>query len=266
MSSLRPQTALGLLAVLAACDIAPEEAERVQIPMATSAAGLGVVQTDAGYAVELRSVRLVVSDFTFFVAGEVHAAADWSEHLASLFIRRASAHPGHYQGGDVTGELLGRFLVETSTGTEAVLGAPTLLLGSYESASFTFGRGSAADGLGAADPLFGHTAVLDGVVSIDAETVPFRVIIDAPEDRLLEGAPFEADLLGALPARLGYRVSALDPLEGDSLFDGVDFAALPRTEGRILIAPDSTDALETAYTVIRRAFMTHDHHAIVPES
>ena len=72
---------------------------------------------------------------------------------------------------------------------------------------------------------------------------------------------------GRCRVRVG-QLSPLDPLEMDTLFDGVDFAALDRDgDGRIQIAPDSSDE-ETvaAYNAIRRTFQTHDHFVVQPRS
>jgi hypothetical protein len=54
---------------------------------------------------------------------------------------RAWAHPGHYSGGDVTGELVGEFILDWIGGDGMALGTADLLAGDYNGFNFTFRRG-----------------------------------------------------------------------------------------------------------------------------
>ena len=89
----------------------PSEAPRVELPVVVDASQVVPVTTDLGYEVELSSARIVMDDLLFTVAGEVHAASLWRP-VSEFVVPTAYAHPGHYQGGEVSGELLGTFVVD----------------------------------------------------------------------------------------------------------------------------------------------------------
>lgn len=214
----------------------------------------GSATTDLGYEVEVESVTVALRDVVFTVAGEVHAE---NRRWPSLFVSPAYAHPGHYQGGDVTGELPGTHLVQWDAEGGQALGQATLIEGTYDAGNFTFERGAAGS------PIAGHSARLTGTATRDGVTTPFAVTIDSPEDRTLVGAPFEASV-GEDAGTIRFHFSATDPLEGDSLFDGVDFAAIAQ-DGAATIGPDD-GATEDAYNAIRREFQTHDHFRFTLEA
>jgi hypothetical protein len=184
--------------------------------------------------------------------------------VSDFLVRPVHAHPGHYQGGDVTGELRGRFLVNWLPGGERELGSATLLVGSYKSANFIFALAGAEDGVAADDPLFGHTAVLRGRAMKGVSTVDFVAVIDSPEGRALVGAPFELEVKETSREELGIQLVTTDPLEGDSLLDGIDFSALDEDgDGQVSIDPSSSEATTVeAYNLLRRTFQTHDHFEV----
>ena len=137
----------------------------------------------------------------------------------------------------------------------------TLIAATYSASNFTFDRGS-PEQLGAGDPLVGHTAIISGTATKDATTVAFTIIVDSPEGRKLVGAPFEADVGQDATGALSLRFNTLDPLEGDGLFDAIDFSALDADgDGELVIEPDVPD-VEDAYDAFRRVFQTHDHYSI----
>jgi hypothetical protein len=104
------------LGLLTSCG-APQEAALVSLPVVVADSGITEVMTDLGYRVELREARMVLSDLVFAIAGESHAASFW-HRASSWLLPTAQAHPGHYQGGEITGELKGRFLVNWLPETE----------------------------------------------------------------------------------------------------------------------------------------------------
>lgn len=243
-----------------ACSAA-REAERVSLPVVVDNSGMTPVQTDLGYDVTLRQARLVVDDLEFTVAGEEHASI-W-RGLGELVIPSAHAHPGHYQGGDVTGELPGHFILDLIAGNPALLGMAELLVGTYRASNFTFGHATAEDGLPDDDPLLGHTAHLVGVASRDGASFPFEIAIEAPADRQLVGAPFQMAIEASSQVTLAFELMTLDPAEGDTLFDGIDFAALPLSEGVVSLAAASADGgVVDAYENLRRKLFTHEHFQI----
>jgi len=244
---------------IASCGDA-SEAPRVQLPVVVDASGIEPVTTDLGYAVEVTSVRIAVSDLVFTVAGEVHTASLWRT-VSDAILSTAYAHPGHYQGGEVTGELLGDFTVEWPADDGRQLGVATLIAATYSAANFTFGHG-AVETLGADDPLVGHTAILSGTATKDSLTTSFTIVVDSPEGRELVGAPFEATLGENATNTLNLRFNTVDALEGDTVFDAIDFLALDSDgDGVVAIEPDVGE-VEDAYNAFRRAFQTHDHYSI----
>lgn len=246
--------ALALATALWGCQGA-QEAEQVRLPVEVDASGIEPVDTDLGYTVRLDRVRLSLGDLVFTIAGEVHTATLW-EKAQRWCLPQAHAHPGHYQGGDVTGELPGTFLVDWLAQDGQTLGEATLLAGTYSAANFTFYR---AQGLGD-DPMEGHSAHLEGTATQGERSYTFTLLVDAPEGRQLVGAPLEATLDAQSQGRLLLRFVPQDALEGDTLFDGVDFAALDSDgDGHITLAPGDS-AVEDTYNRFTRVFLTHDHY------
>jgi hypothetical protein len=234
--------------------------------------GLVAVETDLGYRVELSEVRLAFDDLAFSApAGELQTmrpsgtsrARAWLAALGDLAVPPAHAHPGHGSGGDVTGELPGHFVAAWRPGEGSELGRARLIAGAYESVSFTFSRASSGDGLGAGDELLGHTARLAGSARRGEWTTRFVVLIDSPEGRALTGVPCQLEVGEGMRATLGLQFLPLDPFEGDTPFDGIDFEALSGDGERLVISGDAREpALSRAYEDLRRAFQTHDHYGV----
>jgi len=241
------------------CD-APREAPRVSLPLVVDASSIQPVSTDLGYRVELSSARVALSGLVFTVAGEAHSAS-LLESISRALLPSAFAHPGHYQGGEVTGELLGGFLIEWPTDAGRELGLATLISAPYSALNFTFERAQ-AEGLEEDDPLVGHTAHLTGVAYKDGVSVSFSLIIDAPEGRVLVGAPFEEVISPDTTGSLRLRLHLANPFEEDTLFDSLDFNALDQDQdGAVLITPELPE-VEGAYNVLRRAFLTHNFYSV----
>jgi hypothetical protein len=271
MITIKPATPLAALILAsaaaaallsAACNEAAEPS-RVELPVTTDSAEVVPVQTDLGYVVSLTSARLVMRDLVFTIAGEAHTELSAFRLLHDLLIPPAHAHPGHYLGGEVTGELLGRHVLDLTT-EGSVVGMATLLEGTYTAANFTFARGTVDDGLEATDPLIGHTAILEGIATRDGDEYSFVVVLDSPEDRVLVGAPFEARVAPGAASPIRFAFAPRDELEGDTLFDGIDFAVLDADgDGTVSLAADAADSeTEDAYNRIHRVFQSHDHFAL----
>ena len=96
-----------------------QEAQRVQLEVEVDDAALVVGDNDLGWRVELSAARVAVADLQFSILGEMHAASAW---LPSWVVGRAWAHPGHLAGGDVTGELIGAFILDWGGAGGARLG------------------------------------------------------------------------------------------------------------------------------------------------
>lgn len=259
---------LGLVSLALAC--APSEAPRVDLAVVVDGSGLVAATTDLGWAIEFEQARLAIADLEFTTAGEVHEAREPSPGawLLGLLLPTAHAHPGHYQGGEIIGELPGEFVLDFIAGDGVEIGVATLIVGEYAAANFRFRR-AAADELVELDPLIGHTAILAGTASKDGQVIAFSIAIDSPEDRELVGAPFEytVEQDDDELVELGVRLLSIDPNEGDHLFDAIDFGVLDAADGAAdgMVAlvdpeldPSMPTALVDAYNQIRRDFQTHD--------
>lgn len=267
---MRPAGHLAVLALLAGC--APAEAPRVELPVFVDGSGLAAEVTDLGWTIELEHARLAFADLRFTTAGEIHMdrrpategqVLGW---LADVVISSAWAHPGHSQGGQVIGELPGTFVVDFVAEDGRELGVATMIVGDYTAVNFRLAR-AGADEVDDGDALLGHTALLSGTATGPGdEVVAFTVVIDSPLDREIVGAPFEATITEASTFEIGLRMLGSDPLEGDHLFDGIDFAQLDAVDGvadgvLLLVDPETADVgpeLTDAYYQIRREFQTHD--------
>lgn len=240
----------------------PEEAVSVELPVVVDPSGVTTVTTDLGYEVQLTEARAMVENFAFTIAGEAHTASLWQK-VSDYLVPNAFAHPGHYQGGDVTGELRGKYLLNWVPGGEVALGMATLLVGDYKSVNFTFSQ-AGAEVVAADDPLLGHTAILRGQASRGDDSIEFVAILDSPEDRELVGVPFEFEVKETSTEQLNVRLDPKDPLEGDTLFDGLDFVDLDTDgDGQVVIEATATEAVVVdAYNLLRRTFQTHDHFEV----
>ncbi|MEM6957107.1 MAG: hypothetical protein AAF645_15565 [Myxococcota bacterium] len=222
----------------------PSEAERFDVPVQL-VPPTEAVTTDLGYTVTLTGLRAAVANFRFTVEGEIDARAP------VLFgASTALAHPGHFQGGEVTGEMLGDYVIDWFA-DDRTLGIAQLIGTEYNAADIDL-RTFEGEG-----PLNGHTAIVEGQAVRGDDTVSFTVAVDAPEGRAIIGIPFEATV-GAETSALLFSFLMDDPFEDDTLFDGVDFAALAG-EGTLVLNAASADDAATAYAAVRRAFLSHDH-------
>jgi len=252
-----------LLVGTSACSQAVE-VERVELLVVTDGEGLAPITTDLGYEIELSSGLVAAKDLQFAIAGDVHAS--FGEWLSDALVPQAHAHPGHFQAGEVTGELAGHFLLRFLAGEEHEVGMATLLVGKYQSANLTFARAGEAD-VEQDHPLLGHTALLSGRATRDGNTIGFTVSIDSPLDRQLIGIPFAVDVTRSGRGPLALRLLTRDPLENDTLFDGIDFSQLDFDgDGRVDIEQASPEAASAAAcNTVRRVLQTHDHFRVQPQ-
>lgn len=233
-----------------------EEAKRVQLEVEVDDAALMAGDNDLGWRVELGAARLAVSDLQFTILGEMHQASAW---LPSWVIGRAWAHPGHLAGGDVTGELTGEFVLDWVAGGGQRLGAAELLTGVYQGLNFGFRAAAASDGLSADDPLLGHSAYFAGTASKAGQTITFTAQIDVDAGTQMVGAIFDLEVERTDQALIAIQLVPVDPIEGFSLFDGLDFAALDLDgDGVVTIVPG-----DEAHNFVRRTVQSHVHYGAV---
>ena len=254
MNPARCSQAVLLLGLVGAACGDPAEAPRVELEVRVDDGGLDPVVTDLGYEVRLEAARLVLTGVVFTQSGEA-APASFASRLGALLLPSALAHPGHFEGGEVTGELPGRHVVDWAREGGRTLGRATLLTGRYTGMGFRFDAAT-AEQLAADDPLAGHTGLLEGTATRGTETRAFRFLVDLPRGRPLEGAPFEAEVHETTDGRIHLVFSILDPVEDETLFDGIDFFALGGEEPLSLSAADA----EPLVFRLRRAVGSHDHY------
>jgi hypothetical protein len=244
--------ATAIAASLLAC--ASEEAPRVSLPIVVDASALVPATTDLGYVVTISKARTALRDLQFTIGGETHASV--FERAGRWLFPRAHAHPGHYAGGEITGELAGPVVIDWLA-DGAVLGQANLITGLYRGANFTFRKAAAADAAGT-DPIVGHTAHLEGTATKEGRAVSFVALVDVDEGAQLVGAPFEQQIAKGTAAALGVRLLPVDPTDSrDTVWNGIDFFALANAEGPVAIAPG-----QEAHNLLRRALQVHDHYDI----
>lgn len=224
-----------------------EEAARVELPVTTVATAFPPATTDLGYLVSISEMQAAVSAIQFTIKGEMHQELVLPEGTL--------AHPGHYAGGEVTGELPGDFVLTWNGEPHATLGDATLIVGDYQGVNFGLRAATASDN---APALTGHAMHLAGTVAKDGTTKPFDLLIDVEVDTSVVGALFEDVITETSTETLAIAFFPTDPFESDTAFDAVDFFALPTTAaGAIEIRPGSA-----THNLIRRVITTHDYYGV----
>ncbi len=238
------------------------EAPLVELPVEISNSGLQPVTNDMGYEITITAFRSAIRDIQLSVGGSTSTgdglvvgpgAPGAGGDVPPLF------HPGHAQAGEITGELLGDFIVDW-TADGAQLGMAALIAGDYDSLSFTFRRASESDGLDPSDPLIGHTFHIEGTADDGSGALPFQAVLDVVEDTQMVGAPFTATIAADSTSILELQALSLDPFEDETLFDGVDFALLPVLDDGSGSTQLRIEPGQTQHNVLRRTAQTHDHY------
>jgi hypothetical protein len=230
-----------------------QEAVHVELAVDLDASTVDASTNDLGWTVTLSDARIAAADVQFTIQGEMHTSTAW---LDGWLVRTAWAHPGHYAGGDVTGELVGDFVFDWISGDGMALGVADVLTGDYNGFNFTFRRAGPED-VDGDDPLLGHTAYFAGEARKGADVVTFTAALDVNEKTQMVGAPFELAVAAETTAKIGIQLEATDPIESRSMFDGLDFAALDEAGlGVVEILPGSA-----AHNIFVRTIQSHVHYA-----
>ena len=81
--------------------------------------------------------------------------------------------------------------------------------------------------------------------------------VDSPEGRLIVGVPCVLAVTEGASPTFAFELLLRDPNESDTLFDGLDFAALDSDgDGEVVLSEAATP---DAYNLLRRTLQTHDH-------
>ena len=260
MKPLRRHAACVLVSsvVCAACDFESSIAPRVELPVVVDSEGMVEFVNAEGYTIHITRMRVAFENVEFTTGGETHMAM--LRPLVDLVIPTAYAHPNHYAGGEVIGEMDGRFVVDWLA-DGAQLGTAVLIESDYNGANFVFTRARPGDGIDASDPIVGHTFEIAGEATKDGETWTFSGFVDEDEGRRVIGLPFELDVDATSDETLGLQLLPKDPSEGDTAFDDLDFAALDDDgDGLVAIVPG-----EPAGNVLKKHLQIHDHYAVTME-
>jgi hypothetical protein len=233
---------LTLLVCLTACSETATEAKRVQVELWGGSIEASSTPSDTGWTVELDSAQFAATNLELTILGETHLAQPtqrWPAVVWSLFGGTARAHPGHYAGGEVTGEVVGPFVVNYGGAGAQALARGEALAGDYNGANLTFTH---ADALGGASVrLVGRATDAEGTV------VPFDTALDLDEGVQVVGLPYDADLGAGEVHRVSLVLQVRDDETGGHLFDGIDFQNIGAAETNRL----------------RRQLVRHDFHALV---
>ena len=241
-----------VLVITAGCE-GTQPSVIVQLPLVADGSTLSPFTTDLGYEVTLTRVRLAASGVRFTQGGEPHTSV--LEDLRGLLVRPAHAHPGHYGGGEVTGERAGPFIVEWTPGSLQDLGTATLVTGEYHGANLPFRRVDDQDGLAVGDTLVGHSVHLVGQAVQEMVVLEFEAVLDVPVGGEVIGIAMDIEVLEDMAATLSFRLLPLSNV-GTTLLDGVDFKALELDgDGAVWIEPG-----QDVHNRIQRAFLKHDFY------
>jgi hypothetical protein len=242
-----------------ACGAESEEAARVSMPLRVDAAEIEAAVNDLGYSVELTSARVVLGEVELTTSGEVHAGL-W-RGLERLLVSEAWAHPGHYAGGEVIGELPGTYVFDWVSDGGVTLGEATMLVGDYNGANFTFGQADAALGVEAEDGLLGQTWSLRGVARRGDEAISFSAVLAQDPGRQVVGAPFELDVVEGQRGALWLQLLQADPTSGGTLWDGIDFGALDEDGDGEVALEEGGEAQKR----LRRQLQSHAFYRVVAQ-
>ena len=257
MRTLLVSLTLSAVLALSACGES-KPAVRVSLPVEVDGSGVVPSTSELGWTVTLSACRLAARDFQFTIGGETHGSTvHLLPRLLGLLEPEAYAHPGHYAGGEVTGELAGDRILDFLGGSGTPLGQATLLTGKYHGMNFFLRRATAGE-LAAGDPLVGHTAHYEGTATREGTTITFRALVDLDEGTQIVGLPNEVDVTETTRVTFEVQTVTIDPYEKDTLFQKLDFAALDEDrDGHVEILPG-----QPAHNVLRRAVATHDHYFV----
>lgn len=188
-----------------------------------------------GTSIEITHFEITMGDLEFTKGGEAHAAAI---QIWDFLVPQAHAHPGHYSGGEVLGELPGIFTTNLLTGGE--LGEAQLLEGEYQGLNFAFG------------PSEQNTSMrIAGIARWEGNEREFSVDWVSTPDVQVIGIPFEADV-SADDESQTIHLSIRLQNEGETILDDLEFVA---DERPLALGPGDEGSNK-----IKRKMLSHDYY------
>ena len=252
-------TLLAAALIAGVCDPGGDEPATISLPVVVDGDEIVTCVNDEGWTVEVLTFRLAVRDLEFTIEGETHAGL--SGTISELLIPTAWAHPGHLAGGEVTGELIGDFVLDLRADVEQSLGRADLLVGEYQGFNLSFRASQESDGLDGDDPLLGHTAVIEGQATRGVDTVDFTAVLNVEDGVEMVGGVFDLNMNENTSSTLAVRLHTIDPYENDTLFDGLEFLKIDDDhDGVALIEPG-----DEAHNVLAKTLVRHDHYSVIPK-
>lgn len=237
------------------CGLDSQQAERVQVPVVVDGEGVVEFTNAEGYDIHITTLRVAFDNVEFTSGGEMHASL--LQRLGDLVVPTAYAHPGHYAGGEIVGEMNGRFVVDWLQDGKFLSDA-TMLEAEYRGANFVFTRAMPGDGVAADDPIIGHTIEIAGEASRDGETWSFHALVDEEDGKRVVGLPMELDLHADDEVELGLQMVMEDPYEDDTVLDNLDFATLD-DDGDFAV---EIEPGQPAYNLLVKQLQVHDHYDV----
>lgn len=247
-------TAVTMLSLTVAGCGESEETPLQSVAFEATMAGETSITTDKGYAVDVTSISLAIENFAFTAGGDAHI-----RKLAEATQKRGNIdvayHPGHIQGGQVLGEFPGEHLIQLTADSTFQAGQ-TFNLSSvkYDAVNFGFFR---TDDLNKGDA--GATekvsALVSGTVDIEGTSTPFEFEVVMDDDDYVLGVPFDVTIPTSGAVSVSFEFRPVDPFEDDTFFDGIDFSALPNTDGTLRISQGTP-----AYNRVKNTLRSHDHY------
>lgn len=223
------------------------EAARVPVRLFVDGDSPREVTTDEGWTVLLDEARLGMADLRFRRGGEAHAS--WITPISRWLLPSAHAHPGHTVGGEVVGEALGTYAVDFFAASDEPFAEASTLAADADALDFMF---ASLDVTGAP----GAAAVFTGTATRGDAAVRFEAFIVQDDGRRVDGVPLALDVRdqGATDIALALL---LESDAGASLFDSVDFAALPypRADDVARVEPGTAE-----HNRIRNALQSFEHY------
>ncbi len=221
------------------------EPARVLLPVVVDGSGVVPVTNNLGWVVTTTQFRIATRNLQFTIQGEMHTGM--ATRVRRLFLNDAYAHPGHFAGGEVTGELPGDLILDFLQPDAASLGTATLLEGQYEGLNLELRRDLALDG---------HTVDLQGTATRGAEAITWTALVDVDEGTRMIGAPFELFVAKTTTATIHVQAQTKDPFESDTLYDDLDFGAYDTdVDGQVDIRPGTPE-----HNILRREVQVHDQY------